>query len=217
MPQLRIDFVSDVSCPWCAVGLKSLQAALARVAPDITPEIHFQPFELNPDLPARGVDFNTHMAGRYDLKAIAQSQEALSARGEALGFHFDFDKRGHIYNTFDAHRLLHWAGTQGQAPGKQLELKLALLQAYFSDGRNIADHEVLAEVAASVGLDAARAREVLQSGAFATEVRERERYFTTLGIHAVPSVIFNGRHLVQGGQPPEAFEQVLRQLAAQGA
>ena len=213
MTQIRIDFVSDVSCPWCAVGLKSLQAALARVAPGITPEIHFQPFELNPGLPAQGVDFATHMAGKYDLKAIAQSQEALAARGAALGFHFDFEKRGRIYNTFDAHRLLHWADTEG----RQFELKLALLQAYFTDGRDISDHAILVEVAASVGLDGARAREVLQSGALTTEVREREQYYTSRGIHAVPSVIFNSRHLVQGGQPPEAFEQVLRQLANPGA
>ena len=210
MAQIRIDFVSDVSCPWCALGLKSLEAALARVAPDITPELHFQPFELNPGLPAQGVDFATHMAQKYDPKAIASSQEALAARGAALGFYFDFDKRGQIYNTFDAHRLLHWADESGHS----LALKLALFQAYFTDGRDISDHEVLAQVAQSVGLDGARAREVLQTGAFTAQVREREQYYTSRGIQAVPSVIFNGRHLVQGGQPPEAFEQVLRQLAA---
>jgi len=213
MTQIRIDFVSDVSCPWCALGLKSLQAALARVAPGIDPEVRFQPFELNPGLPAQGVDFATHMAQKYDLKAIAHSQETLAERGAALGFHFDFARRVRIYNTFDAHRLLHWAGIEG----RQFELKLALFQAYFTDGRDISDHQVLSDLAAGTGLDGTRAREVLQSGAFTAEVREREQYYTSRGIHAVPSVIFNGRHLVQGGQPPEAFEQVLRQLAGQPA
>ncbi len=210
MAQIRIDFVSDVSCPWCAVGLKSLQAALARVAPDIIPELHFQPFELNPGLPAQGVDFAAHMAQKYNPKDITRSQEALAARGAALGFHFNFEQRTRIYNTFDAHRLLHWADTQGH----QLPLKLALFQACFTDGRDISDLGVLAQIAAGAGLDADRARRMLQSGEFTTEVREREQYYTSRGIHAVPSVIFNGRQLVQGGQPPEAFEQVLRQLAA---
>ena len=210
---MKIDFVSDVSCPWCVVGLKSLEIALARVAPDVSADIHFQPFELNPQMGPDGQDSVEHIAQKYGSSAadIARSQEALRARGAALGFQFDFQRRGRIYNTFDAHRLLHWA----EAEGKQLALKNALFTAYFTEGRDPSNHDVLVSVAGSVGLDEARARQILDSDEFASAVRDRERFYTRLGIHAVPSVIINDRHLIQGGQPPEVFETALRQLAAE--
>ena len=209
---MKIDFVSDVSCPWCVVGLKSLEAALARVGPDVNAAIHFQPFELNPQMAPEGEDVVEHITRKYGASAdIGRSQEALKARGEALGFHFNFQKRGRIYNTFDAHRLLHWA----EAEGKQHALKNALFNAYFTAGQDPSNHDVLVSVAGSVGLDEKRTREILASDEFATEVRERERFYTQAGIHAVPAVIINDRHLIQGGQPPEVFEQALRQLAAE--
>jgi predicted DsbA family dithiol-disulfide isomerase len=207
---MKIDFVSDVSCPWCAVGLKALEAALARVGPDVTAELHFQPFELNPQMGPQGQDIVEHITQKYGASAdIGRSQEALAARGESLGLHFDFQRRSRIYNTFDAHRLLHWAA----AEGRQQALKNALFAAYFTDGRDPSNHDVLVSVAASVGLDESRARQILASDEFGKEVRERERYYTGLGIQAVPSVIINDRHLIQGGQPVEVFEQALRQLA----
>jgi len=158
-----------------------------------------------------GQDIGEHIAQKYGSSAadIARSQEGLRARGEALGFHFDFQRRGRIYNTFDAHRLLHWA----EAEGKQRALKNALFNAYFTEGRDPSNHDVLASVAGSVGLEEGRARQILASDEFAPEVREREKFYAGLGIHAVPSVIINDRHLIQGGQPPEVFEQALRQLA----
>ena len=209
---MKIDFVSDVSCPWCVVGLKSLEAALARVGPDVNAAIHFQPFELNPQMAPEGEDVVEHITRKYGASAdIGRSQEALKARGEALGFHFNFQKRGRIYNTFDAHRLLHWA----EAEGKQHALKNALFNAYFTAGQDPSNHDVLVSVAGSVGLDEKRTREILASDEFATEVRERERFYTQAGIHAVPAVIINDRHLIQGGQPPEVFEQALRKLAAE--
>jgi len=209
---MKIDFVSDVSCPWCVVGLKSLQAALARLD-DITADIHFQPFELNPRMGPEGQDIAEHIAQKYGASPadMARSQEALQARGEALGFHFDFARRGRIYNTFDAHRLLHWAREEG----KQAALKNALFAAYFTAGQDPGNHEVLASVAAGAGLDPQRAREILASDEFSSEVRAREKFYSELGIHAVPSVIINDRHLIQGGQPPEVFEQALRQIAGQ--
>jgi predicted DsbA family dithiol-disulfide isomerase len=209
---VKIDFVSDVSCPWCVVGLKSLEMALARVGPDVAADIHFQPFELNPQMGPGGQDITEHIAQKYGSSAadMARSQEGLRARGVAVGFQFDFQRRGRIYNTFDAHRLLHWAATEG----KQLALKNALFSAYFTEGRDPSNHDVLVSAAGSVGLDEARARQILESGEFAEAVRERERFYTGLGIHAVPSVIINDRHLIQGGQPPEVFEKALRQLAA---
>ena len=209
---MKIDFVSDVSCPWCVVGLKSLELALAKVGPEVSAELHFQPFELNPQMGPDGQDITEHISQKYGSAAddIARNQEALRARGAAVGFQFDFQRRGRIYNTFDAHRLLHWA----EGEGKQHALKNALFTAYFTEGRDPSDHEVLVSVAASVGLDAARARQILAADEFAAAVREREKFYAGLGIHAVPSVIINDRHLIQGGQPPEVFEQALRRLAA---
>jgi predicted DsbA family dithiol-disulfide isomerase len=208
---MKIDFVSDVSCPWCVVGLKSLEAALERVGNEVSAEVHFQPFELNPQMGPEGQDIVEHIAQKYGSSAadIGRSQEGLRARGEALGFHFDFQRRGRIYNTFDAHRLLHWA----EAEGKQQALKHALFTAYFTEGRDPSNHDELVKVAGSVGLDETRARQILASDEFAREVREREKFYAGLGIQAVPSVIINDRHLIQGGQPPEVFEQALRQLA----
>jgi predicted DsbA family dithiol-disulfide isomerase len=211
---MKIDFVSDVSCPWCVVALKSLEHALARIGPQLNASVHFQPVELNPGMGPQGQDIVEHIVQKYGSSSvdIGRSQEALRARGEAFGFHFDFHKRGRIYNTFDAHRLLHWA----EGEGKQYSLKNALFNAYFTEGRDPSNHEVLVSVAASVGLDEKRAREILASDEFAKEVRERESFYTRAGIQAVPSIIINDRHLIQGGQPPEVFEQALRQLAAEG-
>ena len=214
MKQLRIDFVSDVVCPWCAVGLASLEQALQRLQGEVEAEIHFQPFELDPNMPAGGMDVAANLKRKYGMSdaQLAENQERIRARGAELGFTFDFNARSRTWNTFDAHRLLHWAALE--APQRQLSLKRALLVANFSEGRDIGNHEVLAEVAAGVGMDAARAREVLASGAFANEVREAEEFFRRNGINSVPAVIIEKKHLVSGGQPPEVFERALREIAA---
>ena len=214
MKTLRIDFVSDVVCPWCAVGLASLEQALKRLQGEVEAEIHFQPFELDPNMPAGGMDVAANLKRKYGMSdaQLAENQERIRARGAELGFSFDFNARSRTWNTFDAHRLLHWAALE--APQRQLPLKRALLVANFSEGRDIGNHEVLAEVAAGVGMDAARAREVLASGAFANEVREAEEFFRRNGINSVPAVIIEKKHLVSGGQPPEVFERALREIAA---
>jgi predicted DsbA family dithiol-disulfide isomerase len=213
--QLKIDFVSDVSCPWCAIGLAALEQALRNVQGEVQAQLRFQPFELNPKLPAGGQDITEHLTQKYGSTAEqqAQSREAIRLRGEALGFTFRKEGRGRVYNTFDAHRLLHWAELQD--PALQHALKKALLGAYFTDGKSPADREVLVAAAAQAGLDADQAREVLASDAYAVEVREREQFYLDNGIHAVPAVIINGRHLIQGGQPAEVFEQALRRIAAE--
>jgi predicted DsbA family dithiol-disulfide isomerase len=210
---MKIDFVSDVSCPWCAVGLKALEAAIARVGDAIQVDWHFQPFELNPQMAAEGEDLAEHIRRKYGSTPaqFEQAQDALRERGAAVGFEFRNALRRRIYNTFDAHRLLHWAGLVG----RQRELKHALLSAYFSAGRNPSDRQVLVDVAVSVGLDGAEADRVLSGGLYADEVRERERFYRGAGIQAVPSVIIDDRHLIQGGQPVEVFESTLRQIAAQ--
>ena len=213
MNKLRIDFVSDISCPWCVIGLKSLEQALDKAADAVSAELHFHPFELNPQMAPEGEDIGEHLARKYGASEEqgAQTREMIRARGAELGFQFEMGKRSRIYNTFDAHRLLHWADMQG----RQKELKMALFSAYFTKGENPGSHDVLVRVAGEVGLDTAEASEVLSSGAYADEVREEEAFFQRQGISAVPAVIINQRHLISGGQPPEVFEQALRQIAAQ--
>ena len=209
---LRIDFVSDVVCPWCAIGLASLEQALQRLQGEVAADIHFQPFELNPQLPPEGEDIAGHLQRKYgmDEAQLAQNQERIRQRGAELGVVFDLGARSRIYNTFDAHRLLHWAETEG----RQRELKHALLRAYFSEGKDVSDRDTLVAIAASAGLDAGRARAILDSGEFAEEVRASERFFQQLGISGVPAIIIERRHLVSGGQPPEVFERALREIAA---
>lgn len=211
---MKIDFVSDVSCPWCVIGLKALETAIARLGGEVTAEIRFQPFELNPQMPPGGQDINEHLAQKYGAtpEQSEQTRAMIRARGAEVGFDFAMDKRSRIYNTFDAHRLLHWA----EAEGCQLALKLALFKAYFTAGENPGAHDVLVRLAGEVGLDAARAREILASDAYAEDVRRQQRFYLEQGISAVPAVIVNQRHLIQGGHPAEVFEQALRQIAAEG-
>jgi predicted DsbA family dithiol-disulfide isomerase len=181
---IKIDFVSDVSCPWCVIGLRSLEAALRQVGSDVVADIHFQPFELNPQMSAEGEDVGEHIARKYGSSPaqLAANQEMLRARGAELGFEFNMAKRGRIYNTFDAHRLLHWA----EGSGKQKALKDALFAAYFTEGRDVSDPQVLESAVAKVGLDANRARQILASDEYADEVRAREQQYLSHGIHAVP-------------------------------
>jgi predicted DsbA family dithiol-disulfide isomerase len=217
MKPLKIDFVSDVACPWCAVGLASLERALDKLDGEVSAEIHFQPFELNPGMAAGGQDACEYLTQKYGSTREQQkaSRDAIRARGAAVGFEFREEGRGRIYNTFNAHRLLHWAGLQDAR--RQHALKKALLQAYHGQGRSPQDVEVLLDAVRQAGLDPARAREILQGDEYAREVRESEQRFQELGIHAVPSVIINDSHLIQGGQPSEMFEQALRRIAAEPA
>jgi predicted DsbA family dithiol-disulfide isomerase len=211
---LQIDFVSDVACPWCAVGLNALERALERIGPGIAVELRMQPFELNPTLAPEGVNAAQYLKAKYGLDdaQLAANRERIVERGAAEGF--TFGTREHVWNTFDAHRLLHWAGLEGP-PGAQRALKHALLEAYHGQGRNPGSHEVLLALATEVGMPSERAREVLDSGQFADEVREAEAFWQQAGIHSVPAVVINRRHLVSGGQPSAVFEQALRQVAAQ--
>nr|WP_319564067.1 DsbA family oxidoreductase [uncultured Rhodoferax sp.] len=211
---IKIDFVSDVSCPWCAIGLQSLNLALERLQDQVQTELHFQPFELNPQMPPQGQEITEHLSQKYGAspEQLAQTRETIRQRGAALGFEFGIGKRERIYNTFDAHRLLHWAEREGP-PGAPKALKMALFTAYFTHGLDPSSHEVLLNLVTQQGLDSSRARAVLQSDAFADEVREQEAFYTSSGIHSVPAVILNDRHLISGGQAPEVYEQALRQLA----
>jgi predicted DsbA family dithiol-disulfide isomerase len=210
--RVRIDFVSDVSCPWCAIGLKSLEQALTTLGAEVVADIHFQPFELNPQMAPQGENSTEHLVRKYATTAeqIDTNRAAIRARGAALGFEFRTDRNSRVYNTFDAHRLLHWAGIEG----RQLALKHALLRAYFSAGEDVSAHDTLARLAGESGLDSERARQILASGMYAEEVRAQQRFYAAHGIHSVPAIIVNERHLISGGQPPEVFVQALRQIAA---
>lgn len=206
---LRIDFVSDVTCPWCAIGLRSLERAISKLGDAVPVVLHLQPFELNPGLPHEGEPIADYAARKYGAGAgaLAARQALIRERGLEVGY--DFRLRTHVYNTFDAHRLLHWAGLERKA----LDLKRALLATYHCRGDNPARHDVLLKAAADVGLDVERARAVLASEAYAAEVRASVRRWRQLGIASVPSVIVNERQLIQRGQTVEAYERVLRQIA----
>ncbi len=208
---LTIDFVSDIACPWCAIGLSSLQLALSRVDEAADAQIVMHPFELNPQMGPQGEAIVEYLGKKYGRtpEQIAETQAMIRERGASVGF--AFGPRTHVYNTFDAHRLLHWAGIQG----KQLPLKLALMRAYHGEGKDPSNHDVLVEAAQAAGLDAAEARNVLRSGDYADEVRAEERQYQAMGIHSVPAIIFNRRYLVSGGQPVEMFEQAIRQVLAE--
>lgn len=212
---LRIDFVSDVACPWCVIGLRSLRRALEALKGEVEADIHFQPFELNPDMAPEGENTTEHVIKKYGAnpERSAAARQVLKQSGEALGFTFNYSPESRIWNTFDAHRLLHWAGLEG----RQLELKEALFKSTFTEQRPSNDPDALIDAAAEAGLDPERAREVLISGLFAEEVRAEEALWISRGIHAVPSVIINRRWMIQGGQPPEVFERVLRDIVSGAA
>lgn len=212
---IRIDFVSDVVCPWCAIGLGGLEQALERIGDDIAVELHFQPFELNPQMGPDGENIVEHIGAKYGStpEQSAAARKMIRERAAEVGFTMAMDEHSRIYNTFDAHRLLHWAGAIG--PERQLALKHALLEAYFTHQQNPSDPEILLEAAVEAGLDGDQARAVLTEGRYADEVRNAEEGWRRAGVNAVPSVIVNKRYLIQGGQPAEAFEEALRGIAAE--
>jgi predicted DsbA family dithiol-disulfide isomerase len=214
MTPLKIDFVSDIACPWCAVGLGALEKALERLNGEVQADLHFQPFELNPQMGPGGQDLGEHLTQKYGSTPEQQAQirQTIAERGAEVGFTFHPGGRGRVYNTFNAHRLLHWA--EGQGAGAQHQLKKAFLESYQGRAECVEDAEILLAGVAAAGLDVAAAREVLASDAHTAEVRERQHFYTQAGIRSVPAVIINDKHLISGGQPVEVFEQALRRIAS---
>jgi predicted DsbA family dithiol-disulfide isomerase len=212
---LRIDFVSDIACPWCVIGLRSLDKALDALKSEVDAKIYFQPFELNPHMSAEGENVAEHVQKKYGASAerSAATRQAIKDAGAALGFTFNYGPDTRIWNTFDAHRLLHWASVEG----RQRELKEVLFKANFTDELSTSDHEVLVNAAKAADLDEARARAVLASDEFVDEVRREEDLWRSRGISAVPSIIINERWLIQGGQAPEVFEQAIRDIVTGSA
>jgi predicted DsbA family dithiol-disulfide isomerase len=211
--RIKIDFVSDIACPWCIIGLKGLQIALDRLKGEVLADIQFRPFELNPTMGPEGQDLGEHIAEKYGStpEQSAANRAAIRDRAQSVGFAIKMTNDSRIFNTFDAHRLLHWAGELGD----QTALKLALFEAYFTQGANVSYHHVLMRAVQAAGLDSERAREVLKSEHYVEAVREEEALWQSRGINSVPAIVVDDRYLISGGQPPEAFEQALRSIAAQ--
>ncbi|MET3722214.1 DsbA family oxidoreductase [Sphingomonas trueperi] len=211
--QLTIDFVSDVVCPWCVIGLKGLEEALARASDVVSAEIRFHPFELNPAMAPEGENIVEHIGRKYGAtpEQSAGTRAMIRERAAALGFTIAMGDESRIYNTFDAHRLLHWAGLIGD----QHALKMALFTTYFTEGKNPGDRDVLLAAAEQAGLDRDDAARVLDEGRYAEEVRAEEALWQSRGIQSVPAIVIDQRYLISGGQPPEAFEQALCQIATE--
>jgi len=205
---VTIDIISDVVCPWCIVGYKQLEEALDQTG--LTASIRWHPFELNPQMAEEGEDLREHLAAKYGTtpEASKQARERLTAIGESLGFAFRYSDDMRMMNTFRAHQLLTWAGTKGQ----QHQLKMVLFAAFFSDGRNVNDVDVLADACETAGLDRVEALKVLADGRFAQQVRDEEQFWTSRGIQGVPAMVFNQRHLVTGAQGIDNYVSVLEQL-----
>ncbi len=212
-PKLRIDFVSDVACPWCAVGLAGLEQALAEVGDEVEVDLHFQPFELNPTIAKEGLASAPYLKAKYGLSddQLRINAARIVERGAAVGF--TFGARPHIWGTFDAHRLLLWADGDDQPPGAQHRLKRGLLEAYHRDGRNPSDPAVLLELVKRAGLDVVRARALLSGDELTDEVRTLEAEWQQRGITGVPAAIVNDQFMISGGQPAEMYVRALRQIA----
>ena len=208
---LKIDVVSDISCPWCAVGLSGLERALEALGDKVEATITFHPFELSPNMPPEGQNIVEYVAQRYGstLEQSIANRDVLRARAASVGFDMPIGEDSRMYNTFDAHRLLHWA----KVVGGQLSLKHALFEANFTRNLNVGDREILLSCVAKAGLDAAEAAAVLGSDRYAAEVRGDETLWKTAGISSVPAMIINDQYLISGGQTPEYFETALRKIA----
>ncbi|CAM0555349.1 DsbA family oxidoreductase [Vreelandella titanicae] len=215
MQKVRIDLVSDVACPWCAIGYRRLEQALETLDGEIDVELFWQPFELNRDMPPEGEPILEHLCRKYgkDAASMAQSQREIMAVAEELGLNFRGAQERRANNTFAAHRVLAWAATQNL----ETPLQLALFDAYFGEAKNPSDPEVLREKAIEVGLDGDVAESIARSDQYADEVRAAEQRFMEAGVTAVPGFILDGRYLISGAQPAEVLVDALRQVAEENA
>ncbi|WP_370273073.1 DsbA family oxidoreductase [Pseudooceanicola nitratireducens] len=210
---IRVDIVSDVVCPWCAIGYSQLRQASDQTG--IAIEVHWHPFELNPDMGPEGENLRDHVKRKYGSSAAdsAAARDRITAIGKEIRFDFVFAEDQRMWNTFRAHQLIDWAEGQGRAH----DMKLALLTAYFTQGRNVDDLDVLVDVAGGIGLDADQARQALDSGSQADQVRGKQRFWTQQGITGVPAMVFLRQHLVTGAQGTENYARILQHLAAEAA
>lgn len=216
VPRQAVDIVSDVMCPWCIIGWLKFQQVMAHFEGRLAFRVRWHPFELNPDMPREGEDAASHVMRKYGISAEQSRANSARLAGVAadLGFTFNRGPDFRMRNSFDAHRLLAWAGTledpdQDAATGVQTALKLALFRAHFTDNRDVSDPTVLTDLAASVGLDHARAAAILAGAEFGDMVRAEEAYWADNNITGVPAFILGGRMLIPGAQDAEAFIRVI--------
>jgi predicted DsbA family dithiol-disulfide isomerase len=212
-PTIKIDYVSDVACPWCAVGLGNLNKAMAQLKDQLNFEVHFRPFELNPNMPLGGQDAIEHLTEKYGLSVeqVKANQSNIRAKAMEAGFVFHPEGRKRVYNTFNAHRLLYWAAKE-HGPDKQAALKKEFLNTYFCLAVNLDDKKNIIDAVKRAGLDPERAKNILDTDEFSKEVREEESTYINAGINSVPAIILNDQYLVQGAQPPESFVNVFEQI-----
>jgi predicted DsbA family dithiol-disulfide isomerase len=205
---LRIDIISDVMCPWCIIGYRQLSKALE--ATGTAHEIHWHPFELNPDMPQAGQNMREHIMEKYGSTAeeSALNRQQMVKVGDDLGFDFQFTEDTRMHNTFNTHQLLHWANTQE----RMHDLKQALFTAHFTNGRDLSDAKVLADIAGEIGLDRTEALAVLEDQRYADQIRQEENFWIKQGIRGVPAVVFERQHLVTGAQGVDNFTNILKQL-----
>ena len=210
-PTLQIDIISDVMCPWCIVGYRQLEQALAQTG--VGAFIRWHPFELNPQMGPEGQNLTEHIAEKYGAspEQSAQNRARLTEIGADLGIDFQFTPDSRIVNSFAAHQLLHWA----QENNLQHPLKMALFDAHFTQGRDVSDPAVLVDVAEAVGLDRQAAEDVLARGTHADKVRELEGMWTGQGISGVPAMVFEGKYLVTGAQGQDNYRQIIEQIVTE--
>ncbi|GAA6134873.1 DsbA family oxidoreductase [Oceaniserpentilla sp. 4NH20-0058] len=211
MKTLQIDIVSDVVCPWCAIGYGNLNTALSQVKSDLQAKINWHPFQLNSHMPKQGQDIGEHLVEKYGLTNEQRkvNQERIKLAGEAAGVTFNFGERSRIYNTFDCHVLLTLAAQMN----KQTELKLALFNGYFTQGLDISDSSVLINICEEVGIQREQAEQALSDSILIEQVKKEEEQFKSMGIQSVPAFIVNQKYLISGGQPVESFKQALLEIA----
>lgn len=213
IPNVTIDIISDIVCPWCYIGFKRLQLAMSDLeGTEFT--LRWQPFELNPDLPEEGQDLQEHMTQKYGSTAAqtADSRQLLKAVGMSLGIEINHVPKARIVNTFRAHQLLHWA----ESFGKNQSLQIAMFERYFGYGCNLNDIEELAKLAAKVGLDPEVATKILQEETFKVVVRQKEAVWLQRGVRSVPTYIFNDKFALSGAREPGEIVALLKELAQTG-
>ena len=208
--KIKLDIISDVVCPWCTIGYKRLERAISEMGVADKIEIEWQPFELNPHMPVEGENVIEHIANKYGstLDQQRESQEHMKDVGEELGFTFDYFDDMRIVNTRDAHVLLDYA----KENGKQTELKMRLVAAFFSERKDVSDREVLAEELKAVGLNVKEGMSRLDDDSARYEVTSKEQYWQGLGVSSVPTFVFDKKSALTGAQPVDVFKQVLTEL-----
>ncbi|WP_372572780.1 DsbA family oxidoreductase [Ruegeria jejuensis] len=208
---VKLDIMSDPICPWCYIGKTHLDKALAAV-PDHPFVIEWHPFQLNPDMPAEGMDRRAYLEGKFGGKEGAvRAYAPVVEHAEQAGLNINFDAMQRTPNTMDAHRLIHWAGIEG----KQTKAVDALFEAYFVEGRDIGDHEVLGDIADGIGMDASVVLKLLQSEADRDDIAARDTHSRKMGVNSVPTFIVASQHAVPGAQPPELWEKVIQDIKSQ--